>query len=92
MSIITQNMFDKVSRKMQDSAKRLVEEAMREDIPEMLAKNKMAELKLAFKLGQDGNGNLCCTGKMQSASKETIDHEMIDIIEDDQPDLFDAED
>jgi len=51
MSIITQNMFDKVSRKMQDSAKRLVEEAMREDIPEMLAKNKMAELKLAFKLG-----------------------------------------
>jgi len=29
---------------------------------------------------------------MQSASKETIDHEMIDIIEDDQPDLFDAED
>jgi len=92
MSIITTNMFDKVSRRMQDSAKKLVAEAMRTDIPDMLAKNQVAELKIAFKLGQDGNGNLCCTGKMQSASKETIDHEMIDIVEDDQPDLFDAED
>jgi len=92
MRTATNNMMTKTSRKMQDSAQKLIAEAMLYDIPDMLSKNESAELKLVFTIGLDCENKLVCTGKMQSSSKEIVNHSMIAIVEDDQPDLFEPED